>query len=314
MHVHRLILIAGPTAIGKSAVAIEVASLIRGEIISADSVQVYKGMDIGSGKITADESRASNGRVIRHHLLSILSPDEEFSVALFKKEAEKLIPEIIGRGNVPILVGGTGLYIEAIIDPYKFPQIAGDEELRAKLNKQAITMGKNYLHNKLLEVDPISADKIHPNDLKRVIRALEVFYLTGVPISAAGSRSPGNKIDRYNLTYLGLEADRGYIYERINQRVDRMLKQGLVEEVARLLAEGFDPKLSALQSLGYRQIIGYLHGDLSLEIAIDSIKRDTRRYAKRQLTWFKRDRRIIWYNVQRYRNKIELAWEIAKQI
>lgn len=310
---HKLIVIVGPTAIGKSAAAVEVASMINGEVISADSVQVYKGMDIGSGKISFDETKAFNGKIIQHHLIDILSPNEEFSVALFKLKVENLIPEIAARGNIPILVGGTGLYIEAIIDSYKFPKFPKDDELRSQLNEQAINIGNEYLYEKLIKVDPISAAKIHPNDLRRVIRALEVHYLTGTPISAAGSRSPGKKGDKYNLTYIGLETDREYIYDNINQRVDLMFERGLVNEVKQLLDAGFDPELPSLQSLGYRQVIDYLSGNLNYEMAINLIKRDTRRYAKRQLTWFKRDSRIIWYNIKQYQNKIDLAKDIIEQ-
>ncbi|HHY60699.1 MAG TPA: tRNA (adenosine(37)-N6)-dimethylallyltransferase MiaA [Clostridia bacterium] len=311
---YSLAVIAGPTAVGKSAVAVEVAALIGGEIISADSAQVYRGMDIGTAKVTREEMYASDGQFIPHHLLSILPPDARFSVADFRERVDKLIPEIAARGKIPMLVGGTGLYIEGVIDPYQFSPLAFDADLRQKLTDEARRLGKAYLHRQLAEVDPVSASKIHPNDLKRVIRALEVYYLTGVPISQAGQRSPGRGESRYRLCYVGLTADRDYLYRRINQRVDAMMAQGFVEEVKALLHQGYSPELPALQSLGYRQIIGYLQGKYDLATAVNLIKRDTRRFAKRQLTWFRRDPRIIWFNVQHYADKNALAAEIAAVI
>lgn len=309
---HKLVVIAGPTAVGKSAIAVEVASLIGGEIISADSVQVYKGMDIGSAKVQSREMHASNGRFIPHHLLSILSPDSRFSVAEFRTKAQGLIPEIIQRNKVPILVGGSGLYIEAVIDPYQFTYLPVDDVLRANLRREAQEKGKEHLHQRLMEADPPSAKRIHPNDLKRVIRALEVFYQTGTPISQAGRRSPNREKSKYNLCYIGLEADRDYLYNCINQRVERMIANGLVKEVQGLLEAGFSPGLPALQSLGYRQIVGFLLGLYELSEAVDFLKRDTRRYAKRQLTWFKKDTRIQWYNIQNYSDHKQLAIEIAQ--
>ncbi len=311
---YKLILIVGPTAIGKTAVAVEVASLVKGEIISADSVQIYKGLDIGSGKIAPHEAIATNGKLITHHLISVLSPKEEFNVAKFKGEVEKLIPMIVAKDKIPVLVGGTGLYVEAVIDPYSFPQIPSDDGLRQKLYNQALRNENGYLHSKLQTVDPVSAKKFHPNDLRRIIRALEVYYLTGKPISEAGNRAPGNKESKYDLKYFGLEAPRHFIYEQINSRVDKMINDGLIDEVKQLLNAGLDPKLPALQSLGYRQIIKALQGDYDMDDAINLIKRDTRRYAKRQLTWFKKDSRIIWYNIQEFRNVLRLAEEIVKQI
>lgn len=310
-HMHKLVIITGPTAIGKSEVAVETAALIGGEIISADSAQVYQGMDIGTAKIKPHEMYASNGEYIPHHLLSILPPDSKFSVAEFKSLAEELIPKIAARGKIPMLVGGTGLYIEAVIDPYNFTPLPVDEELRHRLWDEAHEKGKIYLHNKLAQVDPVSAGKIHPNDVKRVVRALEVYYQTGAPISAAGKRAPGRKGDKYRLCYLGMEAERDYIYDRINRRVDLMIEKGLIEETKALLDKGYDPELPALQSLGYRHVINYLRGSWTLAETIEYLKRDTRRFAKRQLTWFKRDERIKWYNIQEFADKTLLAAEFA---
>lgn len=308
---YSLAIITGPTAIGKSAVAVEVASLVDAEIISVDSVQVYQGMDIGTAKITHQEMFASNGKYIPHHLLSFLPPDARFSVADYKQKAERLIPEIVARGKLPMLVGGTGLYIEGVIDPYHFTPLEVNEDLRNQLKEEARQRGKEHLHQKLAQVDPVSAGKIHPNDLKRVIRALEVYYQTGVPISQSGQRAPGKAKSNYRLCYIGLEAEREYIYQRINKRVDEMIAQGFITEVQELLAKGYSPDLPSLQSLGYRHMVGYLQGEYDLETAVHLIKRDTRRFAKRQLTWFKKDPRIIWFNVQHYQDKKELAVEIA---
>lgn len=311
---YRLVIIAGPTAVGKTAVSVETAALIGGEIISADSVQVYQGMDIGTAKIRPREMYASNGEFVPHHLLSILTPDQRFSVADFKGRVEKLIPEIAARGKIPMLVGGSGLYIEAVIDPYRFTPLKVDEELRQRLRQEAAEKGTLHLHEKLSQVDPVSANKIHPNDLKRVIRALEVYYQTGVPISAAGQRAPGREQSKYRLCYLGLEAERDYLYDRINQRVDQMIAEGLIEETKALLAQGYHPDMPAMNSLGYRHMINYLQGVWSLAEAVELLKRDTRRFAKRQLTWFKRDQRIKWYNVQEFPDKKRLASEFASII
>ena len=311
IHMDKLVIIAGPTAIGKSAVAVETAALIGGEIISADSVQVYQGMDIGTAKVRPEEMYASNGEYIPHHLLSILPPDGKFSVADFKNRVEKLIPQIAAKGKIPMLVGGTGLYIEAVIDPYKFTPMAADEKLRQQLREEAEEKGKEHLHHKLDRIDPVSAQKIHPNDVKRVIRALEVYYQTGVPISAAGKRAPGRKGGKYRLCYLGMEAGREYLYDRINRRVDEMIKDGLIEETKALLEKGYDPELPSLQSLGYRHVINYLQGNWSLTDTIEWLKRDTRRFAKRQLTWFKRDERVKWYDIQAFSDKTLMATEFA---
>ncbi|NLC38575.1 MAG: tRNA (adenosine(37)-N6)-dimethylallyltransferase MiaA, partial [Clostridia bacterium] len=262
----KLAIIAGPTAVGKSAVAIEVAALLNGEIISADSMQVYRKMNIGTAKLDQKEMIAENGEFIPHHLIDVVFPDEDFSVADFKREVEALIPLIIQKGKLPILVGGTGLYIESVIDPYEFAPMPVNEELRKSLRKEAQLKGPLYLHNRLREVDPISAEKLHPNDLRRVIRALEVYYQSGVPISHhAVSRKKKELLSRYLLSYIGLRCERSYLYERINRRVDKMMGKGLVQEVKGLLDEGYSPDLTSLQGLGYKQIIGYLQGHYDLE-------------------------------------------------
>ncbi|HHX50511.1 MAG TPA: tRNA (adenosine(37)-N6)-dimethylallyltransferase MiaA, partial [Clostridia bacterium] len=227
---NKLAIIAGPTAVGKSEVAVEVAALFKGEIISADSMQVYQKMNIGTAKLEQKEMTAENGQVIPHHLINVVSPDESFSVADFKRKVEALIPRIIQRGKLPILVGGTGLYIESVIDPYEFAPLPVDEGLRKSMRKEAQVKGHVFLHNRLREVDPVSAEKLHPNDLRRVIRALEVFCQTGVPISNHSfQRKKEEYPPKYLLSYMGLRCDRSSLYQRINRRVDKMMEKGLLQ-------------------------------------------------------------------------------------
>lgn len=304
--------IVGPTAVGKSKIAVEVAGIIGAEIISADSVQVYKGMNIGAAKITLEESYTTDGNFIPHHMLDIVEPDVQYSVADYKNAVEKLIPEILGRNKLPLLVGGTGLYIQAIIDPYQFEPIPTDWEYRRELHREAEVKGNEHVHGKLALVDPVTAARLHPNDLRRVIRALEVFKATGRPIWA--QHRVGKEKSRYNLSIIGLTMPRELLYKRIDERVEQMIAQGFITEVENLLAAGYSCELPAMQSLGYKQICLYLNGKCTLEEAVSLIKRDTRRFAKRQLTWFKRDHRIKWYELTADTDKNRLAAEIATEI
>lgn len=304
-----LLIILGPTAAGKTDISIEVAKMIKGEIISADSMLVYRGMDVGTAKPTSEEMQN-----ITHHMIDVVEPDQEFSVAMYQSAVEKLIGEIVERGNLPMLVGGTGLYIRAVIDDYNFTPVAKDNDLRDKLITEAEKLGPEEMHKKLAEVDPTSAGRLHPNDLRRVIRALEVYYLTGIPIS---QQSQGNKgIDqndsKYSVKMFGLTMDRQLLYKRIEQRVDLMLERGLLEEVRRLM-EKYNTWGTALQGLGYKEIIAYLKGECSLDEAVEILKRDTRRFAKRQLTWFRADKRIEWIDLGKASSNQEVAAEIAKQ-
>ncbi len=285
-----LIVIVGPTAVGKTKNAIEVAKMINSEIISADSMQIYKYMDIGTAKPTLEERQG-----VPHHLIDIAEPSEKYSVADYKKIAEGKIKEILQKGNTPILVGGTGLYIKSVIDNYYFPEAVIDKKYRSELKRIAAEKGGIYLHNILVEKDPVSATKIHPNDLKRIIRALEVHHQTGKPISYY-EKITKKRESPYNLFYFGLTISRDELYKLINERVDLMIKEGLIDEVKNLLEKGYSKGSNALKGLGYKQIIDYLEGDYSLNEAIDILKRDTRRFAKRQYTWFKRDNRIYWIN------------------
>ncbi|MEW6447252.1 MAG: tRNA (adenosine(37)-N6)-dimethylallyltransferase MiaA [Bacillota bacterium] len=299
-----LLVIAGPTATGKSAVAIEVALRVNGEIVSADSMMVYRGMDIGTAKPTPAERRG-----VPHHLIDVVDPDEDFSVAAFQKLARESIREINERGRLPVLAGGTGLYIRAVIEGFRLPGGA-DKELRRRLTEEGKRYGVSRLHERLRAVDPEAAARIHPNNLKRVIRAIEVYYQTGTPISlAASSAEPG-----YDALLIGLYLERQELYRRIEARVDAMIAAGLVDEVRRLIAGGLRRDATAMQALGYKEIAAYLAGEISFEEAVRLLKRNTRRFAKRQFTWFKRDKRIHWLNVADFPSTEALAEEIAVRV
>lgn len=304
----RLVVIAGPTAVGKSAVAVELARMINGEIISGDSVQVYRRLDIGSAKVTAAEQQG-----IPHFMLDILDPEAEFSVAMFQETVRGYIRKINGRGKIPILVGGTGLYIRSVIDPYEFPETGEDKEIRLKLQALAEREGREAVHSLLAKVDPVSAQRLHPNDLTRVVRALEVYHLTGSPFSNYQNGVQNAGPSEYKLAFFGLTAERSVLYERINQRVDAMLAQGLLDEVKSLLADGVYPFSQSLRSIGYRHAVQYLRGMLSEQEMVRLLKRDTRRFAKRQLTWFNRDERIQWFYTDTQGLK-EIASQMAQII
>jgi tRNA dimethylallyltransferase len=306
--VEPLIVITGPTATGKSEVGVLVAEQVGGEIISADSMLLYRRMDIGTAKPTLMERRG-----IPHHMIDITEPDQEYSAALYQKEARRLITEILLRGNLPILVGGTGLYIKAVIDPYEFGATGSAPALRERLLMEAEQDGYDRLHRRLSEVDPEAAAKLHPRDTRRVIRALEVYYLTGRPASSYMKRNQYH-LPLYRLFMFGLHMDRASLYRRIEQRVDAMIAAGLVEEVRRLLESGYSKELNAMRSLGYKEIAACLTGEISLEEAVALLKRNTRRFAKRQLTWFRRDGRIRWLNVDEFGSLKALAKEITKSL
>lgn len=305
----KLVVIIGPTAVGKTEISVELALRLQGEIISGDSMQVYKYMDIGTAKIRPEESRG-----IPHHLLDIREPDQTFNVAEFQQLARQKISEINQRGKLPLLVGGTGLYVQAVLDDYEFGPAETDPGYRQKLREIARTKGEKYLHRQLQAVDPLAADRIHPNDIKRIIRALEYYHSTGKQISANSEGLERTELKRYNAVLIGLNMDRQKLYQRIEQRVDQMMDDGFLEEVRGLLARGYDPNLPSLQGLGYKQLISYLQGEIALETAVELIKRDTRRFAKRQLTWFRRDPRICWFNLDSYADKRILLEELLSII
>lgn len=300
---HPLVVILGPTASGKTKIAVDLALKVGGEIISGDSMQVYRYMDIGTAKIKPAETKG-----IPHHLLDLKNPEEFFSVAEFQKLAREKIAEITGRGKVPFLVGGTGLYIQAVIDPYEFTEQENLQPYRHQLFLLAQERGEDYLHTLLSDVDSVAAQNIHPHDLKRVRRALEYYHLTGKPISAnrkAATEKRQGKTSQYNLVLIGLTMERALLYQKIEQRVERMMEAGLLEEVKSLLLQGYSPELPAMQGLGYKQLVTYLGGEGELLEAINLIKKETRHFAKRQMTWFKRDSRINWFAVDEINSNYE---------
>lgn len=293
-----LVVLVGPTASGKTEVAEQLIQRYPLEIISADSRQIYKFMDIGTGKPQKKEI---------HHLIDIIKPDRDFTVADYKERAEKIIKKIYNRKKIPFLVGGSGLYIRAVIDGL-CPAPPANWQIRKDLESEAKKYGQSYLFNRLKETDPVASDRIHPNDLRRIIRALEVYIQTGKPISYYQSLTP---TPCYNLLIIGIKHPMNELYKRVNNRVDLMIEMGLIKEVGGLLARGYGENLKAMESLGYREIIGYLKGRYKLEDAIWLLKRNTRRYARRQMIWFRKDKRIRWINVK-YENIFTVMEETGK--
>lgn len=283
-----LIILTGPTAVGKTKMSIDLAEAVNGEIISADSMQVYRGMDIGSAKIRPEEMCG-----IPHHLVDVLNPDEEFHVVRFQEMAKQAMEEIYARGRIPILVGGTGFYIQAVLYDIDFTENDGDGALRKELEHFAEEYGAKALHARLEEVDSKAAAEIHAHNVKRVIRALEYFLQTGKPISEHNEEQR-QKEAPYRSAYFVLNDERAHLYERINLRVDQMIEQGLVEEVKGLRGKGCTRNMVSMQGLGYKEILAYLDGEYTLDTAVEIIKRDTRHFAKRQITWFKREKDVIW--------------------
>lgn len=303
-----LVVIVGPTAVGKTETGILVADRINGEVISGDSMQVYKNMDIGTAKPDREEMRG-----IPHYMIDIIDPDKEFSVAIFQKRVEEYIELINQKGKIPIVVGGTGLYIRSVIDHYDFTPPGGDSAKRDELQMLADKHGNDYLVEILKKVDPAAASRIHSNDTRRLIRALEVYYTLGRPISDF-QYNQDDLAPKYRLAYYGLNMDREKLYSRIEQRVDIMISRGLVDEVKELMEMGYGLHNTSMQAIGYKEIVDYLTGQITLQRAVELIKQNTRRFAKRQLTWFRRDKRIIWKNVDKYHSLEEIANEIAVEI
>jgi len=289
-----LIILTGPTAVGKTKASISLAKAIGGEIISADSMQVYKEMNIGSAKIRPEEMDG-----VPHYLVDVLEPDEEFHVVRFQQMAKDAMEQIYSAGHIPIVVGGTGFYIQALLYDIDFTENDGDTAFRTEMEKFASEQGAEALHEKLREIDPLSADTIHANNVKRVIRALEFFHQTGKRISEHNEEER-QKESPYNFVYFVLNDDRGNLYDRINLRVDLMVKEGLLDEVKDLKAKGYTKDMVSMQGLGYKEVLDYLDGEISFDEAVYRIKRDTRHFAKRQITWFKRERDVIWLNKQEY--------------
>lgn len=299
-----LVILTGPTAVGKTALSVAFAKAINGEIISADSMQVYRHMDIGSAKVTKEEMEG-----VPHHLIDVLEPAEEFNVVLFQRMARQAAEEIESRGHIPILVGGTGFYIQALLYNIDFAENDEDRRLRRSLEEIAKEQGVSALYEKLRAVDPESCEIIHANNVKRVIRAIEFYEKTGKKISAH-NREQRQNISPYRFAYFVLNDDREKIYRQIDQRVNLMMERGLVEEVRALRAMGCSRGMVSMQGLGYKEILSYLEGEISQEEAVYLIKRDTRHFAKRQLTWFKREKEVTWIekNVFDYSSQNTLAF------
>jgi len=293
----KVVVIIGPTASGKSAIAIELAERFNGEIVSADSMQVYRYMDIGTAKPTKDQRKR-----VPHHLIDSVNPDEEFTAARYKDEAAKAIQEINNKGKNIFIVGGTGLYIRALTKGlFKGPcsdiKLRSELEMIAHSKEQIGESGRKYLHDKLKEIDPEAASKIHPNNIARIIRALEVYYLTNKPISVFQKEHSFSE-EPYEVMKIGLSVDRKVLYKRIEDRVDDMIRSGFEEEVKGLLEMGYSPELKALNSLGYNEMINFIQDKYGLEKAIGEIKKNTKRYAKRQMTWFRKEADIRWFSVE----------------
>ena len=303
-----LIILTGPTAVGKTELSISLAKAVKGEIISADSMQVYKYMDIGTAKIRPEEMQG-----VPHHLIDILEPDTAFNVSMFKDLAKKAVEEIYERGHIPIIVGGTGFYIQALLYDIDFSEEDSDMSIRHELEELARLKGNDYLHECLRKVDPESAEQIHSNNIKRVIRALEYYQMHGEKISVHNARER-SKTSPYDFFYFVLTHDRQVLYDRIERRIDGMIEQGLIKEVDNLLNMGYNPNLVSMQGLGYKEIVPYLQGKCSLDDAIYSLKRDTRHFAKRQLTWFRRERDVRWLDKTRWTTEEEILNHILNTL
>lgn len=301
-----IVVLTGPTAVGKTELSIQLAKVIGGEIISADSMQVYKYMDVGSAKITPAEMDG-----VRHYLVDELEPFDEFHVVKFQEYAQKYLNEIYAHGKIPIIAGGTGFYIQALLNDIDFTEQESDSAYRKELEALAEEHGNQYLHDRLKEVDPESAEAIHPNNRKRVIRALEFYQETGRKISEHNAKEQ-MRTSPYNFAYFVLNDERSHLYKRIDARVDKMIEDGLEAEVRRLKEMGCTKDMVAMQGIGYKEMLSYLDGSYSLEEAVYIIKRETRHFAKRQITWFKRERDVIWLNKNEfdYKNEAILAYMI----
>lgn len=291
----KLLVLIGPTAVGKTSLSLELAEMYDCEIISGDSMQVYKGMDIGTAKLSPEEQKR-----VPHHMIDIIDPHEPFSVSDFQRMARAIIAEIHGRGKLPFLVGGTGLYVESVCYDFRFGGAGEDRAFREAMRKKAAAEGSDVLHRKLSQVDPAAAERIHPNDLRRIIRALEVYKQTGKPLSDSWDQS--ERQSPYQLCFIGLNMEREQLYRRIEERVDRMIEAGLVQEVERLLRQGVPEDAISMQGLGYKEMVPYLRGEQTLAEATLLLKRNTRRFAKRQLSWFRRMPDIHWIDVGREEN------------
>lgn len=299
----KVIVICGPTASGKTALSIELAKKINGEIVSCDSMQIYKDMDIGTAKPTIEEMQG-----IKHYMLDFVSPDERYSVADYKKQAKQAIREIIEKGKVPIVVGGTGLYVDSLIYEIEYQDIEFDEKYRKQLEERSKKEGLEVLYNEAKKIDPEAITKISPNDKKRILRILEIYNATGKNKTEQEKESRKNEVE-FDYKVYAISWDREKLYDRINQRVDIMIDQGLIEEVQKIYSK-YNKFPTAIQGLGYKEVLEYLEGKCNKQEMIDKIKQETRRYAKRQLTWFRKNKQTIWLDGQeKIQNNIEIILE-----
>lgn len=303
MEKEKVIVICGPTASGKTAMSIELAKKINGEIVSCDSMQIYKEMDIGTAKPTREEMQG-----IKHYMIDIISPDQRYSVADYKKDAKTAIREILKKGKTPIVVGGTGLYVDSLIYEIEYQDIKFDEEYRKKLEKQAKENGLNTLYKEAKKIDPEAILKISPNDKKRILRILEIYHATGMTKTEQEKKSR-EKEPEFDYKVYALNMPREKLYERINLRVDLMIKQGLIKEVEEIYHK-YSEFPTAMQGLGYKEVVEYLKGNLTKEEMIEKIKQETRRYAKRQMTWFRKNKQTIWLDTENtLQNNLQIILE-----
>lgn len=304
----KLIILAGPTASGKTSVSIDLAKRLNGEIISADSMQVYKYMDVGTAKISRGEMCG-----IKHHLIDVLDPKEDFNIVKFQNMVKIAIKEITKRGHLPIIVGGTGFYIQSIIYDIDFDNEEDNTSIREELEREYESLGADYMYEILKKIDSISAQNIHKNNKKRIIRAIEYFMINNAPISSH-NETQRNKISPYDFRFFVLNPPRDILYERINQRVDIMVEKGLLKEVKSLKQMGLSKHNISMQGIGYKEIIEYLEGDVSLETAIENIKQNTRHMAKRQVTWFKREKDVIYIDPYSFENNEKIVDYMIEKI
>lgn len=286
---NKIIAVAGPTASGKTALAVEIAKAVGGEIVSCDSMQIYKEMSIGTAKPDAEEMQG-----IPHHMLDFVEPERRYSVADFVEDARACIDDILARGKVPVIAGGTGLYMDSVLNNISFADFDSDPDFREEMQKMAEAEGNDAVHNLLQKIDPEAAEKIHPNNVRRVIRALEVCKVTGKTFTQVNLESVRDAV--YDALIIGIDRNREQLYERINLRVDIMLEKGLLAEVKRLWEKGIGADTTAMQAIGYKELARFLDGRCSYDDAVDKIKMESRRYAKRQLTWFRRNPEIVWFD------------------
>lgn len=303
----KVIAIVGPTAVGKSDIAVSLAKQINGEIINSDSMQIYKFLNIGSAKPTKEEMKEIN-----HYLIDEISPFDEFSVSDFKERAQKYIVEISNKNKIPIIVGGTGLYLNSLYYNMDFNKVKKNSEYRKELENIVIKHGNQYLHNMLSEMDPISAKEIHPNNIKRIIRALEINKFSGKNMKSYKKNLTLNK--DYEILLIGLNMDRASLYDKINKRVDKMLSSGLLEEVENLKNMGLDDNFTSMQGIGYKEVLLYFKNEYDLDTLRFILKKNSRKYAKRQLTWLRQYEFINWYNVDSYLNNAELLVDIENKV